>query len=106
MTPLRTCLAAVTALLLLLSPLASQANDEGRVVGPVSDIMLAPDGKSASAQIRDSKSGEMVKLRIADDETLEKFKDKRIQEGDEVRARFDRNNGENLSKFFRRTSGC
>lgn len=106
MTTAHTRFALCAALALTLTPLSALASEEGRVVGPVSGIELAPDGKSGVAQIRDGKSGEVVKLRIVDDETLDKFKDKRIQEGDEVRVRFDRKNGENQSKFFRRTSGC
>lgn len=40
----------------------------------------------------------------ADDETLDKVKDKRIQEGDEIRAKFD--NAGNKSKSFKTTAGC
>jgi hypothetical protein len=106
MTPVRISVAALAALFLLAKPLASHATDEARVVGAVAEIELAADGKSASIQVRDAKSGDLVKLRITDEETLDKLKDKRVQEGNEVRVRFERNNGENLSKHFRRTSGC
>ncbi len=73
------------------------------IVGPVTKIELAPDGKSAQATLKDEKSGD-VKVKITDDLTLAKFKDKRIQEGDEIRARFDKKDG--ASKSFKKTAGC
>jgi hypothetical protein len=50
-------------------------------------------------------SGETVSLTVTDDLTLDKFKDKRIVIGDEMRARFDNKDG-NESKYFRKTAGC
>jgi len=79
--------------------------DEGKMVGPVTKITLAADGKSAVAILKDSKSSEAVSITITDDLTLEKFKDKRIQPGDEIRARFDKD-GKNTSKSFKKTAGC
>ena len=77
-----------------------------KMVGVVEKIQLAPDGKSAKATLKDNKSGSSVILSISDDETLDKFKDKRIQVGDEIRARFDDAGGNNQSKSFRKTAGC
>ena len=76
------------------------------IVGPVTKIELAPDGKSAQATLKDEKSGGDVKVNITDDLTLDKFKDKRIQEGDEIRARFEKKDGGNTSKTFKKTAGC
>ena len=44
-------------------------------------------------------------LTITDDLTLDKFKDKRIVEGDEIRARWEKD-GKNTSKSFKKTAGC
>ncbi len=79
--------------------------DEGKMVGPVTKIKLAPDGKSAVATLKDAKSGEQVNVTVSDDLTLDKFKDKRIVEGDEIRARFDKD-GKNTAKSFKKTAGC
>jgi hypothetical protein len=76
------------------------------VVGPVTKIQLAPDGKSATAMLKDGKSGEPVSILVTDDLTLDKFKDKRIVIGDEIRSRFDKQDGKNLSKSFKKTAGC
>ena len=76
------------------------------VVGNVVQISLAKDGQSAVAVLKDAKTGEAVSLTITDDLTLEKFKDKRITVGDEIRARFDKKDGRNDSKYFRKTAGC
>ena len=69
-------------------------------------IELAADGASAVATLKDGKSGTDVKVNITDDLTLDKFKDKRIVEGDEIRARFEKKDGQNTSKSFRKTAGC
>jgi hypothetical protein len=76
------------------------------VVGPVTKIELSADGASAVATLKDGKSGEDVKVNITDDLTLDKFKDKRIVEGDEIRARFEKKEGGNASKSFKKTAGC
>jgi len=55
--------------------------------------------------LKDGKSGEAVSITITDDLTLDKFKDKRIQPGDEIRARFEKD-GKNTSKSFKKTAGC
>ena len=79
--------------------------DEGKMVGPVTKIKMAPDGKSALATLKDAKTGEQVNLTVSDDLTLDKFKDKRIVEGDEIRAHFDKD-GKNTAKSFKKTAGC
>ena len=79
--------------------------DEGKMVGPVTKIKMAPDGKSALATLKDAKTGEQVNLTVSDDLTLDKFKDKRIVEGDEIRARFEKD-GKNTAKSFKKTAGC
>lgn len=80
--------------------------EETTIVGPVTRIELASDGKSAQATLKDEKSGGDVTVTITDDLTLDKFKDKRIVEGDEIRARFDKKDGKNSSKTFKKTAGC
>ena len=76
------------------------------IVGTISKIQLAPDGKSATAILKDSKSGASVTIDITDNLTLDKFKDKRIVEGDEIRTKFDKDGGKNHSKSFKKTAGC
>lgn len=79
--------------------------DVGRMVGPVTKITMAADGKSAVAVLKDGKSGELVTITVTDDLTLDKFKDKRISLGDEIRASFEKD-GKNTSKSFKKTAGC
>lgn len=79
--------------------------EEGKMVGPVTKITLASDGKSATAILQDAKSGATTTLTVTDDLTLDKFKDKRIVEGDEIRARWEKD-GKNTSKSFKKTAGC
>ena len=79
---------------------------EVRILGTVSSIQLAPDGKSATVVINNSENGADVTVTVTDDETLDKFKDQRIGRGDEIRLRYDDAGGRNLSKYFRKTAGC
>lgn len=79
--------------------------DEGKMVGPVTKITLSADGKMATVILKNAKTGEAVTLTITDDLTLDKLKDKRIVEGDEIRARWEKD-GKNTSKSFKKTAGC
>lgn len=84
----------------------SAAAESVTIVGPVTKIKLAPDGKSATAILKDNKSGESITINVTDDLTLDKFKDKRIVEGDEIRTKFEKSSGANTSKSFKKTAGC
>jgi len=81
------------------------AGGMGKAVGPVIKITLSEDGSSAIAVLKDNKTGEEINLTVTDDLTLDKFKDHRIVEGDEIRARWAED-GKNTSKSFKKTAGC
>ncbi len=81
------------------------AADQTTIVGPITRLTLAEDGKSAVAILKDNKSGEEVSLTITDDLTLDKFKDHRIVEGDEIRARYMKADP-HISQSFKKTAGC
>ena len=104
-TKLSTIAVSITLALSGLAFTGSAAADEGKMVGPITKITLAADGKSATAVLKDSKAGTPVTITITDDLTLDKFKDKRIVEGDEIRARFEKD-GKNTAKSFKKTAGC
>lgn len=95
--------AALAASIITLSPAASAA--DVKMVGVITEIKLAPDGKSATATLKNVKGGAEVTVLIKDDLTLDKFKDKRIVKGDEVRVKYD-DAQNNLSKSFLKTAGC
>lgn len=97
----------MAATVALTGALAATAQaDEVKMVGVITKIKLAPDGKSAVAILKDNKSGDKVTLQITDDLTLDKFKDHRIVEGDEIRAKYQKDGENNLSKSFLKTAGC
>jgi len=99
----------VMAALLAFTSLAvvtSASAEDVKMVGVISKIDMAADGKSATATLKDNKTGESVTILITDDLTLDKFKDKRIVEGDEIRCKFEKENGKNNSKIFKKTAGC
>lgn len=80
--------------------------EDGRITGNVTKIEMAADQKSALVTLKDTKSGESVVITVVDDETLGKLKDKKIVSGDEVRSRYEKKDGKNTSKLFRKTGGC
>jgi len=89
-----------------LTSVPSASAEEVKMVGVISKIAIAPDGKSASAILKDTKTEESVSIEITDELTLDKFKDKRIVEGDEIRCKFNKQDGKNNSKTFVKTAGC
>lgn len=80
--------------------------EDVKMVGAISRIELSADGKTATAILHDTKTGESVTILVTDELTLDKFKDKRIVEGDEIRCKFEKVDGKNNSKMFKKTAGC
>ncbi len=98
----------VMALMLIssLTVVKTASAEEMKMTGTITKIALAADGKSATAVLKDSKTEALVTITITDDLTLDKFKDKRIVEGDEIRTKYDAEGGKNTSKMFKKTAGC
>jgi hypothetical protein len=80
--------------------------EEIKMVGTISKITMAADKKSAVVILKDVKSGEEVTINVTDELTLDKFNDKRIVDGDEIRCKFDKQGDRNVSKIFKKTAGC
>ena len=81
--------------------------DETKMVGVITKIDIAgKDAKTATVVLKDNKSGESVTIIVNDDLTLDKFKDHRIVEGDEIRCKYETKDGKNISTYFRKTAGC
>lgn len=88
--------------------LASTAKaEEVKMVGVITKIDIAgKDAKTAIATLKDNKTSNLIEITVNDDLTLDKFKDHRIVEGDEIRCKYDQIDGKNVSKYFRKTAGC
>ena len=98
--------AAMTVLMLLLAAGVAMAEDL-KMVGDVVKIEISgPDAKTAKATLKDTKTGKLVTVIVNDDLTLDKFKDHRIGVGDEIRCKYEVQDGKNTSKYFRKTAGC
>ena len=89
-----------------LSVVRSASAEEVKMTGTISKIEMAADGKSAVAILKDNKTEASVPITISDDLTLDKLKDKRIVEGDEIRTKFEKEGDKNSSKMFKKTAGC
>lgn len=98
-------IAALTLLLTLLIHGAAFA-EAFTMVGAISKIDMAADKKSATVVLKDTKTDADVTIVINDELTLDKFNDKRIVDGDEIRCKYDNESGKNISKRFQKTAGC
>lgn len=84
----------------------SATAEDVKMIGSISKIVLSADGKTATATLKDTKTEESVTIIVTDEMTLDKFKDKRIVEGDEIRTKYEKLDGKNISKMFKKTAGC
>lgn len=82
------------------------AHAENKMLATVTKIDVAPDGASAVATMKDSKSGQAVEILVQDKVTLDKLKDKRIVVGDEIKLKYDAQGGKNVATFFKKAAGC
>lgn len=89
-----------------LSLVTSASAEDMKMVGTASKIVMAADQKSATVTLKDTTSGADVIVIVSDELTLDKFKDKRIVEGDEIRCKYDKQGDKNTAKIFKKTAGC
>ncbi len=83
------------------------AADEIKMVGVITSIDIAgKDAKTSTVVLKDNKTEKPVTIIVNDDLTLDKFKDHRIVEGDEIRCKYEVKDGKNVSTYFRKTAGC
>lgn len=88
--------------------ISAQANaEEIKLVGVITKINIAGKAaKTATVTLKNVKTDKLVTITINDDLTLDKFKDHRIVDGDEIRCKYEVVDGKNVSKVFRKTAGC
>lgn len=83
------------------------AGQEVKMIGTITKIIIASKtAKTATVLIKNTKTSQVVEVTINDELTLDKFKDHRIVEGDEVRVKYEVVEGKNVSKLIRKTAGC
>ncbi len=93
----------VAAAFLLVTAGPTRADD--KVLGTLTKIELAkPD--LAVATLKDGSNGKVVEITVVDKVTLDKFQDKRITVGDEIKAKYEQKNGKNVATFFKKPGGC
>ncbi len=81
--------------------------EEIKMIGVITKIDIAgKDAKTATVTLKDNKTEQLITVIVNDDLTLDKFKDHRIVEGDEIRLKYEIKDGKNISTYFRKTAGC
>lgn len=98
----RIALAVVAAAFVLVAS-AGTAQAAEKFLGKVVKIEQA--GKVALATLKDD-AGQTVVLTVEDKVTLDKFADKRISVGDEIKAKYEVKDGKNVSTYFKKPGGC
>lgn len=104
---IQTVLLLTVAMLALGSLNSSSAMAETKMIGNVEKIDYdGPNATTATVILKDTKTEVEVTIIVNDELTLDKFKDHRIQLGDEIRCKYETVNGQNVSTYFRKTAGC
>lgn len=86
---------------------AMAEGSESKMVGVVTKVKIsAKDATTATVTLKDTKTGALVEIVIKDELTLDKLKDHRIVEGDEIRCKYKTVDGKVVSSYFRKTAGC
>lgn len=81
--------------------------EEIKLIGVITKLEISgKDAKEAIATLKDNKTENLVVITVIDDLTLDKFKDHRIVEGDEIRCKYEVIDSKNVSRLFRKTAGC
>jgi hypothetical protein len=95
----------LVALIVSLALVGSSMAAEVKLISTINAVQISAAGDSATVTLKDA-AGKVVKVTVTDEVTLDKFKDKRIVEGDEVRVKYDDKDGKNVTKLLRKTAGC
>jgi ethanolamine utilization protein EutP (predicted NTPase) len=100
-------LAALVVAILAICLLSPSLFAEEKMVGVITKIELSgQDATIATVTLKDNKTEELVVIVINDELTLDKLKDHRIVEDDEIRCKYEIEDGKNVSTYFRKTAGC
>ncbi len=83
------------------------AGMEFKLFGVIRKIETAlSDGMSASVTVKETRSDKLFVITVTDTLTLDKLRDRRIVEGDDIRCSYEVVNGKNMSRVFKKTVGC
>ena len=83
------------------------AGEEVKLFGIIKKIeMTSSDATTAMVTVKETKSDKNIIITVNDTLTLDKFRDKRIVEGDEIRCKYEVIDGKNVSRLFKKTAGC
>jgi hypothetical protein len=80
--------------------------EDARLVGVVTKIEVAKDGKSAVATLKDNETAKLVPITVQDDVTLRKFDRNVISVGDEVKCKYEAKGKKKVARSFLKTAGC
>ena len=84
------------------------AGIEFKLFGTIRKIeMASPDGVfSATVTIKETTTDKIIIITVTDTMTLDKLRDHRIVEGDDIRCIYETNGIKNISHVLKKTAGC
>ena len=93
-------------LLTLAGPAA--AGMEFKLFGVIRKIEtpLSGGGFSTTVTVKETRSDKLFTITVTDTLTLDKLRDRRIVEGDDIRCTYELVNGKNICRVFKKTVGC
>jgi hypothetical protein len=80
--------------------------EDVKMVGVLTKLEVAKDGKSAVATLKDNESAKLVPIAVQDDVTLRKFERNLISVGDEIKVKYEVKGKKKVAKSFLRAAGC
>ncbi len=98
----------LTLLLCMTLNTPSFAGMEFKLFGVIQKIETPPSagGFSTTVTIRETRSDKLFTITVTDTLTLDKLRDRRIVEGDDIRCSYELVNGKNISRVLKKTVGC
>lgn len=95
-------LVALIAMFTLTTVATSAFAGEMKMIGTVSNIKIA--GETADLTLKDRKTEAVIVLKVNDKSNMEKIKDRKVRNGDELRIRYDGDS--KVIKKIQKTAGC
>ncbi len=90
---------------LLLGATRVFALEDQKMIGVITRIKIASDEKSANATLKSTRGDKEVTLHVTNELVIDKFKNRKLDVGVEVRAKFEVRDGKNHCTYIRNVAG-
>lgn len=81
------------------------ALEDQKLIAVITRISIAPDEKSARTTVKSTRGNKEVVLHVTNELVIDKFKSRKLDVGDEVRAKYEVRDGQNYCTYLRKAAG-